>query len=374
MKWRSIQALRGVAVLGVVAYHALAIERKYAGGDRLLPDVFRFGQTGVDLFFVISGFVMVTVTQGRFGNLSELRRFVWSRVTRIYPTYWFYFFITLAVFVVQPAWVNASQGNRANLLASFFLWPSPQLPLVMVGWSLIHELWFYLVFAVLLLFQQRWLLWALLLWAAVIVTATLLVAPQSLSPGLRIALHPYTLEFICGALAAWAVHHRTLNRLTSGAIGIAVLGLCLGGLAWLAFASVPTGPVGLRHVLSFGGFYGLLVLGAAVLEQRRRLWVPRALQFVGDISYTVYLSHILVLSVLGRLWLLAGPDAASRMDNLVALGVMLVAVIAYGWLGYRYIERPTVDLSHKLRARWLGARRVRAESAAPVRSASNETV
>jgi peptidoglycan/LPS O-acetylase OafA/YrhL len=97
VKLRSIQALRGIAVLGVVAYHALAVERKYSGGDRLLPDFLSFGQTGIDLLFVISGFVIVTVTQGRFGGIRELPRFLWSRITRIYPTYWFYFLITLRI-------------------------------------------------------------------------------------------------------------------------------------------------------------------------------------------------------------------------------------------------------------------------------------
>lgn len=60
----SIQMLRGIAVLAVVAFHLLPIEHKYSGGDRLLPELLFLGQFGVDLFFVISGFVMVVVTQG----------------------------------------------------------------------------------------------------------------------------------------------------------------------------------------------------------------------------------------------------------------------------------------------------------------------
>src|SRR5262245_65089484 len=88
-KIEAIQALRGVAVLAVVAFHSLVFERKYSGGDLVLPGWFRFGESGVDLFFVISGFVMVTVTRGRFGKFNEVVRFLWSRATRIYPTFWF---------------------------------------------------------------------------------------------------------------------------------------------------------------------------------------------------------------------------------------------------------------------------------------------
>lgn len=148
---------------------------------------------------------MVTVSQGRFGELRELPRFLWSRFTRIYPTYWFYFFITLTIFLLRPDWVNVSQGNQAQLFTSFLLLPSQQLPLVMVGWSLIHELWFYLVFA--------GLLPALLIWSALILVVNQGVELRTLSPGMRIMLHPYTLEFTFGALAAVAYHSHIMQRM-----------------------------------------------------------------------------------------------------------------------------------------------------------------
>ena len=138
-KLQSIQALRGIALLGVIGFHFLFIEKKYSGGDFLLPDFLHLGQSGVDLFFVISGFIMVTVTKGRFTLNGEVIRFLWGRLTRIYPTYWFYFFLTLAIFLIKPAWVNASQEHQTQLISSFLLLPSDQLPLVMAAWSLSHE-------------------------------------------------------------------------------------------------------------------------------------------------------------------------------------------------------------------------------------------
>ncbi|MGZ8144984.1 MAG: acyltransferase family protein, partial [Methylosarcina sp.] len=157
-RWQSVQTLRGIAVLGIVGFHAMAIEKKYSGGDRLLPDFFRLGQSGVDLFFVISGFVIMSVTRGRFGCPRETLRFLWGRLTRIYPAYWFYFFLTAAIFFIRPGWVNTSQGRHPEFISSFFLLPADRLPLVMVAWTLIHELWFYLVFSVLLTLNERRLL------------------------------------------------------------------------------------------------------------------------------------------------------------------------------------------------------------------------
>ena len=146
IKIQNIQALRGIAVLSVVFFHLLTIEQKYGGSKTILPDLLQFGMFGVDLFFVISGFVMVTVTRGKFQILKQASRFIYHRAARIYPTYWVYSILVLIVFLLQPSWVNNSQGNQANILASFLLFPSQTLPLVMVGWTLIHEIYFYLVF------------------------------------------------------------------------------------------------------------------------------------------------------------------------------------------------------------------------------------
>ena len=80
---------------------------------------------------------------------------------------WIYFILVTAIFLVKPSWVNASQGNQIDLV-KFFLLPSNQLPIVMAAWSLIHELWFYLIFALLLNFNKRILLPALMLLAGII--------------------------------------------------------------------------------------------------------------------------------------------------------------------------------------------------------------
>lgn len=351
-KLLSIQALRGLAVLGVVAFHAQIVEQKYSGGDRLLPLFLDVGRSGVDLFFVISGFVMVMVTRGRFGRAGETARFLWGRVSRIYPTYWFYFALTLAVFLVKPQWVNASQGHEVRLLASFFLWPTDRLPLVMVAWSLIHELWFYLVFAVLLRFREAWLLPLLLAWAAMVMVAGRF-APDGWPSALRLALHPYALEFIIGALVALFCFSKRAASVPAAAAWTALaLALAVGVPLVQHFGLLRE--ENLQRVLLVGGLYGLLVLAMVTLESAEKIVVPRSLRFVGDISYTVYLSHVLVLGAVGRLWLLATPAPDSLGDNTLAVLLMLAAVLVYGRLGFRLIEQPVLRASHRLRSRWFG--------------------
>jgi len=350
-KWLLIQALRGIAVLGVVVFHSMSIEKKYSGGDLLLPDFLLLGQSGVDLFFVISGFVMVSVTMGRFGRNNEMMRFLWGRLTRIYPTYWFYFFLTVAIFLIKPNWVNSSQGHQAELFSSFLLLPSHQLPLVMVAWSLIHELWFYLIFSVLLEFNERLLLPALLLWGVIITIANAFVTVADLSAGVRIALHPYTLEFIIGALVAIFISSEHSKKFSSRISFMVVIVMLTVGLP-LVYAFDVLKDENIMRVSAIGTLYGFLVLSLATLEREKKFFAPRFLQFIGDISYTVYLSHVLVLSAIGKLWGMTNPAQNSLFDNMLACLIMLAAVVSYGWLGYRLIELPILRVSHRLRTRW----------------------
>jgi peptidoglycan/LPS O-acetylase OafA/YrhL len=122
-KIQNIQALRGIAVLAVVLFHFLYIEEKYGGSETLLPDVLQFGMIGVDLFFVISGFVMVTVTRGKFQIPKQAFRFIYHRLIRIYPIYWVYSLLLLIVYFIQPTWINNAQWNQVDILASFLLLP-----------------------------------------------------------------------------------------------------------------------------------------------------------------------------------------------------------------------------------------------------------
>lgn len=348
-KLQSIQVLRGLAVLGVVLFHCLSIESKYFAGAKVLPKVFELGQSGVDLFFVISGFVMVTVTKGRHGLPFESWRFLWARLTRIYPTYWFYFLLTAGIFSIRPDWVNASQGHQVDFFSSFFLLPSNRLPLVMVAWSLIHELWFYLVFALFIAFPERILLPLLLAWAFVVIAANFIFVNFNLAPIVQITLHPYTIEFIIGALSALVSLriHRVLTKLK---LTVALI-IVFAGLIIAAHFGIFNQPNMLRAVF-FGLLYGFAMAVVVIAERTDLLRVPSLLLVFGNASYTIYLSHLLVLSAAGRLWSMWFPVDANRVTIIVIFSAMLGLVAIYGWLAYRFVELPVLQLSRQLRTLW----------------------
>lgn len=340
----SLQGLRGMAVLGVVLFHMTSVEHKYSGGDYLLPPFLDFFQLGVDLFFIISGFVMVIVSRGRFQKVAESKRFLFNRVSRIYPTYWLYSGLTLAVLLVQPGLVNASHGS-SNLLMSFLLLPNDKVLLVMVAWSLVFELWFYLVFTGLMGFRERWLPMFMAGWAAILLAFNTLFDWQDYNSALKIMLHPYALEFIIGVALARVFYSPRSADIPTSAICIALLAALLPGVGLIGFYRL-FDEQGLLRMGAVGLVFGTFILGLALLERRGHIRMPRFLVAVGDMSYTVYLSHLLVLGVIGRLWQVFGGWPASLLDNAVFAVLMITAVLCYGWVGYRWFEKPVLDRSN----------------------------
>ncbi|WJF91853.1 acyltransferase [Paraburkholderia bonniea] len=337
----SIQALRAIAALLVLAFHQYAVEGKYFGAHAIPHVLGLFGTCGVDLFFVISGFVMTRVTRGRFASREQSKVFLLHRFLRVYPIYWFYSLIVLAVMLVMPQWVNATTGHQANLLSSFLLLPSSTLPLLLQGWTLTYEMFFYLVFAGLVAFiAERFLPVALLIWA--ILTGGLafwLGRAQLTNPFLEVVSNPLVLEFIGGCFCA------LLCPAVKGARSIAVLVI---GLAALLAAFVIGEHAGLSAVVQWRALYFgvpacLLVLGATSWEMNTGRTAPRFLRLLGDASYSLYLSHVLVISAVGRLYAHLAPAALPA-----AFGTLLClcAAIASGYLGYRLIEQP---LNSKIR-------------------------
>jgi len=339
----NIQALRGIAVLLVILYHLIKIEGKYGHGNTVLPSLLSIGMSGVDLFFVISGFVMVTITRGWFQNTSAIRRFLYHRVTRIYPAYWFYSLLVLVVFLIKPEMVNSSQGGQVNIFASFLLLPQELLPLLAVGWTLIHEMYFYLVFALLLLFPERWLLPLLMIWGAGAM-AMGFALPLTGNPVAQVVTHPLTLEFIAGCVIA---HVYFLKRYSSSGWYFLVLALIwwLVGYGIHAVQGYGLEPTGWSRVLLFGVPATLLVFALVNMERANEQKLPYWLVLIGNASFSIYLSHVLVISALGRIW--GGLAIVNTGANVAALMVILLSVLAIGILSHQILERPLLRFTRR---------------------------
>ncbi|RUQ34012.1 MAG: acyltransferase [Candidatus Competibacteraceae bacterium] len=351
VKFENIQALRGVAVLLVVFCHLQAIEQKYSPGATFLPDWLDYAIASVDLFFVISGFVIATVTRGQFQSLSKAGHFIFQRVTRIYPPYWFYSTLVLIIWLYKPEMVNAGQGHQINLLASFLIIPQDLLPLVMVGWTLIHEMYFYIVITVMMpIIPERIFPVLLVLWTLIVISGFLYFITNcdgNYSATVRVIFHPLTLDFIGGAAAALLLNSRILNN--DRVIIAIVISIFLCSVIWFNINQSVLKIEGLLRVLLFGIPSLLVVYAAARSEINGTAYFPKSMIKIGDASYSIYLSHVLVLSALGRIWAKMATTGATA--HVIMLVVMLLATISVGLLSYRWIEIPILNSIRRWRTR-----------------------
>ena len=353
----SVQALRGLAALAVVLLHVSGLQVE----EDLLSDagLARHGWIGVDLFFVISGFIMVWVTKGAINGAETARRFFLMRLIRIYPL-WMVSVTLLAVFYLlangspaHPAEVPRSEA-WLHYGQSLFLVPHDRAPLLVVGWTLIHELYFYAVFALMIWagFHQRPLI-AMLAWGLITGLGVSLQWNVS-APVLAILFNPLTYYFMAGAgIAAFVL------RLTTPRLGLVSL---VTGVA-LMFALIGSGVIDKSdRVIQLIVPLTLLLYGAVALERSGSLQSPRWLIWLGDISYSLYLTHLLV--VIGwRVFLKPFYDggalssfSASLPEAVVVImdgAFVLTAALIVAHIFHRFIEQPSLRY---LRSRFSGYR------------------
>lgn len=349
-KLTSLQAARGFAALFVVAFHSLFINEKYVQGESLLPEMLVFGQTGVDLFFVISGFVMIIAFRNKFGVRGEVFNFLKGRFFRIYPIYWVYLLAVFLVFTLKPEMVNSSQGGGVDLFSSFTLTPHDSPPLVMVAWSLVHEVWFYLVFAVILMLPAKWMTHAFVAWLTVILSASVFAETPE-NAYLRIMTHEFSIEFIFGALAG--ITYLNASKIKSSFTVPLLLLIGMGGIAY-ALSSELIGnadviqSISLERVFAVGGSYTLLLLALTLQESTGKMKCFGFLRSAGDMSYSLYLSHVLTLSLCGRVWMMLGFSGGGFWSAVIFWVVSYTAVLVVAYASYHLIERNLIRLTGKI--------------------------
>ncbi|MBT8342638.1 MAG: acyltransferase [Desulfatitalea sp.] len=345
-KIKNIQGLRGVAVLSVVLLHLMPIEQKYGGSKAILPSLFHYGMFGVDLFFVISGFVMVAVTRGKFKQQKHALHFIYHRASRIYPTYWFYSIIILSVFLIRPSWLSSDQGIQTNILASFLLLPSHTVPLVWVGWTLIHEMYFYIIFfLILLLFPERKMPMTVLVWAMGVLVMN--ICFKSSSPIMSVVSHPLTIEFIGGCFIALLYFKRSSQATARSLIAVACFGFAVSLFVYACYQKY-TGQIVPLHwwrLLIFG-VPALLIVYCFVNAEKKGFVVSSPWVAIGNASYSIYLSHILTISAAGKIWGMFANNAV--YDNVIMVPVLFFTAIIVGVISYYFVEKPLLGLSRKI--------------------------
>ena len=347
MQISSIQTLRALAALSVVIGHAQAfigLPMEKLGQTFTWSYLLPWG-AGVDLFFVISGFIMVYASEKLFAAQGGAKIFLWRRLTRIAPLYW----CATLLLLVKNAIQHKPPAEFPAIVASFLFIPFDSAgtgiprPVYELGWTLNYEMFFYLVFA-LCLFARREM--AVTLAALALAVLVLLGAAfPAANPLWQVWTQPIILEFVLGMALSLAVRRQFVLP------GIWRFSLVLLGTAaifhdFLQSQSQPhvwVTPNDLTRVAAWGIPAAMIMAGCVLKAARvtRENYLLAAGKHLGDASYALYLFHPLVLGAFSALWFALGVN--KWLPAGVGVAASVVLSVGVSLLVYRWFERPVTQ-------------------------------
>jgi peptidoglycan/LPS O-acetylase OafA/YrhL len=337
----SIQALRAVAAVGVVFTHAItristvfpdtSDHSLFAGTGALTV-----GDAGVDLFFVISGFIILYVHRYDFGQSGAPPKFIVKRLLRVVPIYWFLTTIAVGILIFAPQLFRTHYSgiHLPWIIGSYLFLPvAPPggivSPVIGVGWTLNYEMFFYAVFAGALLLRKRLGLQLICLCFGSLVALGTLLKPSN--PLLNFVTNWLLLDFLMGVAIAWWV-------LTKGKLSRAPRYILFSiGVVCLTATIVWTPPEeGPLRFLLWGIPTALIVFATSSANESERS-LGRVTAVLGDASYSIYLFQFFALPAWAQAMRAVGAEALAFDANVLILTVLVTASGVGCWF---LLERP----------------------------------
>lgn len=331
-----LQVARGLAALFVCFFHA----RYYLNGSKNYGDIlFDRGDIGVPIFFVISGFIIAYTTQNAF-TTSKIKDYFAKRYFRVAPLY----FLATVVYILAEGKVSYYANEKFGEIIRVLLFlPSIETyPPLHVGWTLIYEMFFYAFFGICLFFGKRKFVVFFTATFLLVIVIPLATGSMPFSPEwyrfeprynyLNIVTNPMVLEFALGVLLFLVISKIKLsvkpilliNLLTSG-----------GLILYYSFFKQAVVPDML--------FAGAFIAGILLLDfSETSTYVPRFFTYLGDISYSLYLTHPIVLLI----WMQACGrfNTFKNLTGLLKFIIVIVLMLVVAAFTYRFIEKSLTKL------------------------------
>lgn len=341
MQLIGIQYLRFVSAMLVVVMHAteaIALRLPNSG-----QQIWERGSVGVDIFFVISGFVM-TITCPAHGTSGtapwkEAVKFFWRRIVRIAPIYWVYTALKVALVLALPSLALRTSISPEHVFASLFFWPTVApwglvQPVLPVGWSLNFEMLFYCLFAIAIAARLPKALFCLFIFVLLLVGRHL--APDSAA--LQFYSQGIIFEFLYGIVIGdlFRKHIYLPPKAAIAGVVVAIIAIFFTDLIQEVDRAV-----------SWGLPAALIVWATVSLETYARRFSPAKinLAFWGDASYSIYLSHSFAVPAIVVACVKVQIADATLITSLTCLCSAVV-----GGLSYLYLERPLSKVLRRTKA------------------------
>ena len=354
-KLQGVDATRGLAALLVVLLHASAmLSSPKDFGVLAFGGLLQFGRAGVDYFFVLSGFVIAWIHTKDAGRPAAFAPFWFKRLWRIYPVWWMALGLYLALLVVSPS-PDRRESDVWYVVNSIFLIPERYgEPILVAGWSLRHEMLFYLLFGVAII-HRRLGMAVMALWAAGLIGcaawATAYGAPYFPDLPWRFVFRVFNAQFFFGmAVAALLLRGwrgAAWPCLITGSAGFLIVGM-VESFGPLLPHEYP--PLHLAYAL-FGAMflYGVAATDLLSAEHGRPRVVPLWLRELGAASYSIYLMQWVGLLFMQQLLRALRPIVAIPLETCFLL--LVTAAVSGGIVFSRWVERPLLRAGRAWMAR-----------------------
>lgn len=297
---------------------------------------------GVDYFFALSGFMMYYIYRDSLGQSNQLKNYLLNRFIRVYPLYWLLTIVFLVILFINPNYGVGHETDTDTIISSFLLLQSPRElePVLNVAWSLVHTVFFYLVFSLLFFSKINISKALIMIWALLTVGFSMgyIYIDNYL---IRFFFNEYNFIFLVGVFCAYLVTHYKFNFKMS--VFFSVIGVLGFPIIWLNSIDKF---INITFDLGIGLSSAFIIFGLASIDLQRDIKIPIPLNYIGNAAFSIYLSHNLTLDILSEVvsefsfYEMAGGWMTSMILILCMLGV--------GCLVHSFIEKPLILKMKKL--------------------------
>lgn len=340
MKFNTIQNLRGIAALLVLLFHVTGLIYE-SHHYMYMFNLFKQGSIGVDLFFVLSGFIITYMHWAQI-NLKNgvVVKYLLKRFFRIYPLYWIILIPLIIIYFIYPFLGNSSIRLSSSIIKSLTLYPQQSSrAVVSVAWTLSYELIFYAIFGVLLIVGNRLAIVVLFIWIMGIVLVSMNLFSFT-NYAMSCIFNMVNLEFLLGCAIGYLVSRHKVLRLAHSIklLYVSLFILCLSYGS--AFANIFRA----NSVLAYGVPFTMIIYSLVCIEIKETVAFPRILTIIGDASYSIYLTHYTSLSFLNKIFIKL--QIFELFGNLVAINIIIVCTILIGLWVHFFVEKPLLRISN----------------------------
>lgn len=304
----NIQVLRAFAAIIVVVFHIVGASDSYKMSTELFSLTGSLGRSGVDIFFIISGFIMLYTQHNK---TTTPIKFIKDRFIRVVPIYWFFSLLFLSIYLVMPSIFREYQPNLGFIISSFLFsseWVLKKHPLLSVGWTLEYEMLFYFVFSIALVFSLKNRFYI----------PIILILFLPVFPNIDFVIY----EFLLGMLVAKIYLDQKLK----------INGWILLIISIVLFAFLNTFANDLHRLIIFGIPSFFLVLAVLNLSSITN----KFLLHLGNASYSIYLVQVFTLPLFYKI---ASNYFSFINFDILAVAALAVSIVA-GSVSYLLIEKP----------------------------------